>query len=142
VSYVEAGYLPIKRRGGYVLGVDPLPLVRPIPWLSEFRQGRIEDLELHGFSQAAFVTTFDHVENIDAALTRLREAGVAQIFLWETLYRRRSRGDLDHPHHYTYGELTELLSRHGFRVVRVKKVDELRDTEGCFMEARTMQAKP
>lgn len=136
MSYGEAGYLPLKRRGGYILGVDPLPLLKPIPWLSDFKQGRIEDLELSGFNEAAFVTTFDHIENIDAALTSLKRAGVKTLFIWETLYRRHTRGDADHPHHYTYAELTALLSSEGFAVTRTRKVDEKRETLGIFIEAK------
>ncbi len=138
VSYEEARYLPLKRLGGYILGVDPLPILIPIPWLSAFKQGRIEDLELSGFNEAAFVTTFDHIENIDAALTQLKKAGVKTLFIWETIYRKPTGGDLDHPHHYTYEKLARLLWRHGFKITRKHKVDENRDTEGYFIEARRL----
>ena len=136
VGYAEAGYLPLKKRGGYILGVDPLPLVNPIPWLSEFKQGRIEDLELSGFNEAAFVTTFDHIENIDAALTQLKRAGVKTLFIWETIYKRHTRGDMDHPHHYIYAELAAQLQRHSFKITRADKKDENKDTEGWFIEAK------
>lgn len=136
MSYGEAGYLPLKRRGGYILGVDPLPLLKPIPWLSEFKQGKVEDLELSGFSEAAFVTTFDHIQDIDAALTNLKRAGVKTLFIWETLYRRHTRGDADHPHHYTYAELTALLNSNGFAVTRTRNVNEKRETLGIFIEAK------
>jgi len=138
MSYTEAGYLPLKRRGGYILGVDPLPPLKPIPWLSEFRQGKIEELVLNGFNEAAFVTTFDHIENIDVAITRLKEAGIKTLFIWETTYRRHTRGDLDHPHHYTYTELAELLRRHDFKITKKRRVDENRDTEGYFIEAKKL----
>lgn len=137
MSYAEAGYLPLKRRGGYILGVDPLPLVKPIPWLSEFKQGKIEELDLSGFHEAAFVTTFDHIEDIDAALISLKGAGVKTLYIWETTHRRHTRGDVDHPHHYTYTELTTLLKIHEFKITRSDKKDENRETEGWFIEVKT-----
>ena len=92
VSYAEAGYLPLKRGSGYILGVDPLPLIKPIPWLSDFKQGKIEDMKLTGFNEATFVTTFDHIENPETALRRLKEAGISKLFIWETLYRKHTGG--------------------------------------------------
>ena len=137
VGYAEAGYLPLKRRGGYILGVDPLPLVNPIPWLSEFKQGRVEDLTFgEPFNEATFVTTFDHIADIDAALTRLKRAGVKTLFIWETIYRQHTNGDYDHPHHYTYAELATLLRRHRFKITRADKKDENNETEGWFIEAK------
>lgn len=136
MSYDEAGYLPLKRRGRYILGVDPLPIVKPIPWLSEFRQGKIEEMKLSDFNEATFVTTFDHIQDPNKALQRLLDAGVTKIYLWETLYRVHNDGDRDHPHHYTYSELIEMLRMFGFSVVRSCKVDENKDTEGYFIEAK------
>lgn len=135
VSYAEAGYLPLKRGSGYILGVDPLPLIKPIPWLSDFKQGKIEDMKLTGFNEATFVTTFDHIENPETALRRLKEAGISKLFIWETLYRKHTGGS-DHPHHYTFSELVYLLNDGGYGITRAQKVDENRYTEGYFIEAR------
>jgi hypothetical protein len=118
VSYFEAGYHPIVKGRGYVLGIDPLPLKQPIPWLSDFIQGKIEDMNLSGFNQAAFVTTFDHLEEPGRALLTLRRAGVKTIFLWQTLYKKHHGGDEDHPYHYTQEELHALMKSYGFRPTR------------------------
>lgn len=138
VSYSKAGYIPLKRGNGYILGVDPLPTVYPIPWISAFKQGKIEDMRLSGFNEAAFVTTFDHIADPDTALNNLKLAGVKIIYLWETLYLSHNEGDRDHPHHYTYVELATLLRKYGFKFTRTEKIDGNNTSEGWFIEARTL----
>lgn len=135
VSYAESGYYPLKLGGGYILGVDPLEPVYPIPWVSEFRRGRIEDLRLTGFNEATFVTTFDHISDPDVALQSIRDAGVIRICMWETLYPVSRLGDMDHPHHYTFDELCEVLRRNGYVVKRRIIVDPNPSGDGCFIEA-------
>lgn len=136
-SYDEAGYLPLKRGNGYILGVDPLPLLKPIPWLSDFKQGKIEDVELNGFTEAAFVTSFDHIADPDAALESLKRAGVTKLYIWETLYKNHAEGDLDHPHHYTFKELVSLLGSHGFKKIRAEIVYSNATINEYFMEVKT-----
>ena len=137
VSYSEAGYLPLRRGEGYILGVDPLPQLKPIPWLSEFKRGKIEDVKLPPLDAAAFVTTFDHIADPITAIKRLKVAGVKTLYLWETLYHRHTPGDIDHPHHYTYDELSLLLRGHGFRITRFYHIDGNSVSLGCFIEAKT-----
>lgn len=141
VSYAESGYYPLKIGGGYILGVDPLNPIYPIPWISEFKKGRIEDLKLSGFNEATFVTTFDHISNPDAALQSISHAGVSHIFLWETLYPVSRLGDMDHPHHYTFDELSEVLLRNGYAVKRRIIVDPNPNGDGCFIEAEKIECK-
>lgn len=135
LSYAEAGYIPIHRGRGYVLGVDPLPLLQSIPWISEFKQGKIEEMKLSGFSEASFVTTFDHIAYPNSALKSLKRAGVTKVFLWETLYKRHTSGDQDHPHHYTYAELESLFKLHGFKFTQCKVVRMGDVAEEWFIEA-------
>jgi len=135
VPYVKTGYSPIRRGCYPILGIDPLPLEAPIPWITRFKQMRCEDYAELGYRAATFVTSFDHLRDPAVCLTRLRLYGVKKLYLWETLWRVPPGGDWHHAHRYTYVELRKLLNEMGYRIVRAVKVDENTGSGGWFIEA-------
>lgn len=133
--YAETGYVPLKRGVHTIYGLDPLELKAPIPWIDEFIRGRCEDPIPVKAEYAAFATSFDHLEDSALSLSRLVDAGVRGIFIWETLMRRRMGGDSAHLKRYTLEELTAVLDCAGFSIKRFVVTDDMKDSYWCFVEA-------
>lgn len=134
-TYEEIGYVPLRRGVNTIYGLDPLTLKAPIPWIDQFIQGRCEDPIPVKAEFATFVTSFDHIEDPATGLSRLKDAGVRGVFIWETLSRRRTGGDAAHLKRYTLEELTRVLESSGFFIKRFIVTDDISDWFGCFIEA-------
>ena len=135
--YAEVGYCPIKL-GGFVLGVDPLPmLVRP-PWVTEYLEARIEEckniVKEGKFDKATIITSLDHFEKPLEALKILLPVG--ELCLWETVYLKKTLPDLNHVYRFTFYEVLNLLKEAGWRIKETKKVDENNESEGWFIRAK------
>ena len=132
----EIGYNPLLL-GGYVLGIDPLPMKIKPPWVTDYHQAKIEDcgeLVIEGnFDKAIIVTSLDHFEFPEKALRTLSPC--RELCLWETTYKE-SKLDLYHVHRFTFSQLENLLGEAGWRIVEAKKVDENDTSAGWFIRAQ------
>jgi hypothetical protein len=135
--YAEVGYCPIKL-GGFVLGVDPLPIIVQPPWVTEYLEARIEECEnivKEGkFDKATIITSLGHFENPLESLKIL--VTVHELCLWETVYRKKTLPDLYHMYRFTLKEVLSLLLKAGWTVTEKKRVDENYTAEGWFIRAK------
>ena len=136
-TYAEIGYSPLKPVG-YVLGIDPLPMKVKPPWVTEYRQARVEDCaELileGGFDKAIIVTSLDHFENPLQALKALTPC--RELCLWGTTYKLEATPDLYHIHRFTFPQLRHLLVEAGWMLLETVKVDENDCSRGWFIRAQ------
>jgi ubiquinone/menaquinone biosynthesis C-methylase UbiE len=144
-TYAESNYFYLMRyQADRIIGVDPLKLEAPIPWLTDFVQGRSEELPLKSGSCDTIVmaTSLEHLENPEAALREcyriLKAYGVLN--LWTVVYDKKE-SDQSHTQLYTLEELLLLLWRSEFVVmkVHVEKPALFRDdTQSMFLKLMKM----
>jgi len=114
-SYNEIGYRYFNLLNAMVIGLDPLPLEKPIPWINRYVNGIGENIPFSDsfFSCVISATSIDHMKNPFMFLKETKRVlkPKGRFFVWTTVTKKEFR-DMEHIKSFSQNELLEVVSRY------------------------------
>jgi len=142
-SYEEVGYQYLfpNPEKDYVIGLDPLPLIKEPKWINEFIQNKIENMHFPDeyFDTVVMATSLEHLEDPDEALHTIHDAlkPSGRLYIWMTVHLRPFH-DPHHPNCFTIYDVLDLLIGNDFKLGEIYREDfsNIADTVFIKVERR------